>query len=214
MATCEITDTVNYWAADGTIVGIANARVYAVPGSSASRYDNGSGVYRTLGVNPLIETLAYQRGRLAITDGSGSFTFDLPQMSSTHPSTPDPYWTIVLPSGDQWYGVVPDAAGPFTIDDLATTYDWIQTNTVYVQPTTQGAFSKGLASFTAQTTVSVVFATAYDTTDYEISLTPSVNALTDMPPVSWSYTNKSTTGFDILIGEDFTGTVDWTADAT
>lgn len=214
MATCEITDTCNYWDADGTVVAIANVPVYAVPGSSASRYDNGSGVYRTLGVNPLIETLAYQRGRVAITDGGGSYTFNLPQRSSTHPGTPDPIWTIILPSGDQWYGTVPDAAGPFTIDDLATTYDWVQSDTIYVQPVTQGAFSKGVVTISADTTASIVFDTAYDTDDYEITLTPSLNSITSLPPGGCAWTNKSTTGFDIVIGETFTGSVSWIADAT
>lgn len=216
MANCIITDRCVYWAPNGSIIAIENAPVYAIPDSTARRYDDGIGTYRTLGVNPEIITVGWERGRRALTDGTGTFSFSLPQsVGSTHPADPEAIWTIVLPSGDQWFGVVPAVAGPLTIDQLVETYGWTQTNTIYTQPTTQGAFTKGIVTFVNANTQTVLFLDEYDIDSYIIKLTPSINALTGNPlERAPSYTNKSTTGFDIVLGEDFTGTIDWVADAT
>lgn len=210
MANCTITDRVGYFAAGGTFTGVQSQLVYAVPDASWRTVDAGSSVYRPLGANPNITTAAYQRGRVATTDSNGEFTFALPYPAAEHPATPAAYWTIVLPSGDQWYGAVPSAAGPFTIDDLRTTYSWVQTNSVYVAPTTAGTFVRGTATFTAASSVAIVFGAAFASAAYQIQLTPSVDSSTATAP-GVGFSAKSTTGFTINTTGIFTGQVDWAA---
>lgn len=210
MANCEITDRVGYFSPTGTFIGQENQLVYAVPDASWRAVDASGSVYRPLGINPNITTEAYQRGRVATTDSNGEFTFNLPYPAAEHPASPTPIWTIVLPSGDQWEGIVPAVAGPLTLDDLRTTYSWVQANSIYVAPVTPGTLVRGIATFTAAATVSILFSVPFTAATYNIKLTPSVDSGTGTVPVV-GFDNQTTTGFDIVTTGVFTGTVCWEA---
>lgn len=210
MANCTITDRVGYFSAGGTFTGVQGQLVYAVPDASWRTVDAGSSVYRPLGSNPNITTVAYQRGRVATTDSNGEYTFALPYPAAEHPSTPAASWTIVLPSGDMWSGAVPAAAGPFTIDDLRATYSWTAISAVYVAAVTPGTLVRGTATFTAADSAAIVFSTAFASSSYTIKLSASRDDSTNnIPVVGWD--GKSTTGFTIYTTGVFTGSVDWEA---
>lgn len=209
MSNCTITDKVGYFAADGSFVGSQSQTVYAVPDASWRTVDV-SGTYRPLGINPVITTAAYQRGRYSITDSTGQFSFALPYPTSEHPASPAATWTIVLPSGDMWSGAVPAVAGPLTLDDLRLTYSWTQVNAVYVAPVTPGTLARGTATFSAATSATVVFGTAFAANTYSIKLSPSVDSSTgNVPVMAWD--SKTTTGFSIVSSGVVTCSCDWEA---
>lgn len=210
MANCQIIDAVGYTSPTGTFVGSPGQVVYAVPDASWRTFDVGAGVYRPLGVNPTINVAALQRGRVAVTDASGAWEFDLPYPAASHPASPATTWSIQLPSGDIWSGQVPAVAGPLTLDDLRATYSWVQLNAVYVAPVTPGTLIRGTATFTAASTASILFSVPFASSAYGIKLTPSVDSVTgNIPAVG--YDNQTTTGFDIVTSGVFTGTVSYEA---
>lgn len=210
MADCTITDKIGYWGASGTFVGSQGAQVYAIPDLSSRRYDDGTGTFRTLGINPSITVAAYQLGRIATCDATGTYTFNLPYGSTaTHPSSPTPIWSLVFPNGLIVSGEVPADPGPFTVDDLVQSWDWTYSNEVYVAPIAPGQLATGQATFSAASSVTIVFADEF-TDPPLISLTASVDSLTD-EVVAVSYANVTTTGFDIIVPGVFSGTVCWQA---
>ena len=217
MANCQIADKIGYWSAAGTFTGVASTLVYAVPDISSRTYDDGSGSFRTLGVNPNITTnQAYRLGRVAPTDGTGAFVFQLPYGgASTHPGTPASKWTIALPDGKKLTGTVPDLAGPFTLDDLASANGtgvaaWTWGNEVYVAPVTPGTLARGVAPFSGASSYSIIFDVPFASSAYDITLTASVDSVTSQQVIP-SYTSKSTSGFTIVTTETFTGEVSWRA---
>jgi len=193
---CQIQDAYGYWAAAGTFTGVENAIVYAVPDASWRTYDV-SGTYRPLGANPDILTAAYQRGRRTATTTGGVWSFSLPYSTSSYPTTPTAEWSIVLPTGDIWTGVVPAVAGPLTIKELEESHGWTPSGTVEVAPVTPGTLIRGTATFAAATTVSVLFSVPFASSAYNIKLSPSADTVSGgIPVVAW--TNRTTSGFDIV----------------
>ena len=216
MANCEITDQIGYWSSAGTFVGAVGALVYAVPDLSSRRYPDGGGTFRTQGINPNIQgNVAFQLGRVAATITDGVFTFALPYGSAgTHPGTPTPRWTIVLPDGKMLTGVVPDLAGPFTLDDLATATGtgvaaWQWANEVYVAPRTPGTLARGSAPFSGASSYAVIFTSPFAALPY-LKLTASTDSISGQIP-EVAYSSKSTSGFTINVSDTFTGSVDWEA---
>lgn len=207
---CTITDYYRYRDATGTPVALVGYTVLAVPASNLYRIST-SGTYRPIVANPNITTVAYQYGQTTTTEGNGQFSFALPYAATeTKPTSPSAQWSIVLADGRILTGVVPSVAGPITLDDLESTYSWAWTTGVAYTAPTSGVEARGTASFTAADSASVVFGPAMSSSAYQILLTPSVDTGTGTIP-SASWTNKSTSGFDIKVSGIFTGSVDWSA---
>ena len=182
-----------------------------MPDSNTRRFPDAGGTYRTLGLNPNIDSAALKRAVMATTDSNGEFTFELPySASAAHPATPSAVWTIILPSGDQWYGAVPSVAGPLTIDDLVQTYSWVSSSAAYIAPVTPGTLAVGTATFSVAVTATIVFSAVFASSAYRIKLTPSVDSVTGNVPVV-AFEDKTTTGFVIRSSGSFSGTVDWEA---
>lgn len=210
---CTITDKIGYRTAAGVHTAIPNLPVYAVPGLSALTFDTG-GTYRPNAArNPLIVgNPALDHGQIAITDGSGQFSLTLPYATETHPSSPEPYWTILFPDGQMVSGVVPSAAGPLLIDDLIESHGWAWSSSIYVVPVSPGAKARGVASFTGSSArVSILFSPSFASAPAEITIASSIDANTG-EPMSVSCDLVTTTGFD-LVAKDavYVGSVYWTA---
>jgi len=210
---CTITDKIGYRTAAGVHTAIPNLPVYAVPGLSALTFDTG-GTYRPNAArNPLIVgNPALDHGQIAITDGSGQFSLTLPYATETHPSSPEPYWTILFPDGQMVSGVVPSVAGPLTVDDLIQTYGWRWVSSVYIAPVTPGSLARGIATFSgASNRVSIVFVPAFVSAPTAITIASSVDSGTGEPMLV-SYDNMTASGFD-LVAKDATyaGSVSWSA---
>ena len=163
--------------------------------------------------NPLIVgNPALDHGQIAITDGSGQFSLTLPYATETHPSSPEPYWTILFPDGQMVSGVVPSAAGPLLIDDLIESHGWAWSSSIYVVPVSPGAKARGVASFTGSSArVSILFSPSFASAPAEITIASSIDANTG-EPMSVSCDLVTTTGFD-LVAKDaaYVGSVYWTA---
>ncbi len=210
---CTITDKIGYRTAAGVHNPQSNLPVYAVPGLSALTFDTG-GTYRPNAArNPLIVgNPALDHGQIAITDGSGQFSLSLPYATETHPSSPEPYWTILFPDGQMVSGVVPSAAGPLLIDDLIESHGWAWSSSIYVVPVSPGAKARGVASFTGSSArVSILFSPSFASAPAEITIASSIDANTG-EPMSVSCDLVTTTGFD-LVAKDaaYVGLVYWTA---
>lgn len=211
---CQITDIIGYRNNLGVLVGTANLNVIAVPDTSRSTYDYAGDWHPNVMFNPLIvgnPSLAH--GQIATTDVNGEWTHVLPNASAeTHPVSPEQKWSLLFPDGSVLTGEVPAVAGPLTVDDLVQTYGWVWASSLYVAPVTEGSVARGTATFSgAGSTVSVVFATPFAAATYQLTWGSSVDANTlEAMPVS--YTNKTTSGFD-LVAKDaaYVGTVDWEA---
>jgi len=145
-----------------------------------------------------------------VTDASGVWEFDLPYPAASHPASPATTWSIQLPSGDIWSGQVPAVAGPVDIDTLRTTYGWTQVNQTYVAPVTPGTLVRGIATFTAASTASILFSVPFASSAYVISLTPEADTTTGNIPAA-AYANKTTTGFDIVLSGVYDGEVAYEA---
>lgn len=209
---CLIEDYLYYYNNSLTPVALAQRQVLAAPAADFYRLSI-SGSYRILNVNPNITSSASKFGIMAVTDAAGLFSITLPYgASETHPTSPSPQWSIVLPDGRVLTGVVPSVAGPLTLDDLIQTYDWGFNTSIYVAPVTPGTLARGTVTFTASESESVVFVGfAFASANYIITLTPSIDTDTEDPPVvAWSA--KTTTGFTINASGSFTGSVDWRAE--
>lgn len=208
MAGCTITDLWRYNAGGGTAVARANQPIVAIPDRATRRYDDGTGTYRVLSDNPLLTSAAQKWGRTATTDGSGSFTLVLPQKGESKPTTPTAVWTIIFPDGKMLSGEVPNTSGPLTIDDLISTYSWSWVNDIQTAPATAGVQARGTAIFSAAETATVLISPSMASANYQIKLSPSVDASTlTVPAAGWS--SKTTTGFTINTSGIFTGSVDW-----
>lgn len=208
----ELSDTYSFRAPDGSIVGLENQQIVAVPSSPTLTTDVGGTWYPLNARNPnLSGSAAYKYGVLATTDSLGVWSITLPYgATETHPATPAARWSLVFPDGSVLTGVVPSVAGPLSVDDLVETYEWTWASQVYVAPVTEGTYAKGTVSFSASSTASVVFLTPFAANTYQIELTPSVDSGDGtLPRVGWN--NKTTTGFDVATDGSFTGQVDWSA---
>lgn len=208
----QLQDTYSYRAPDGSLVGLENQQVIAVPSSRTLTTDVGGTFYPLNVPNPNISgSAALKYGVLATTDSSGVWSITLPYgATETHPATPAARWSLVFPDGSVLSGVVPSDAGPLSVDDLVETYEWVWASQVYVAPVTAGTYAKGTVSFSASSTASVVFLTPFADNSYTVELTPSVDSLDGtIPRVAWS--NKTTTGFDIALDGSATCSVDWSA---
>lgn len=209
MADCSIQDKWGYWTGAGVFTGVPSLKIFAIPDLNTRRYSV-SGTYRNLGTgNPGITSDAFKYGRTSSTGSVGDYTLALPQGGSSKPTTPEPKWSIVLPDGKVLTGVVPDVAGPLTLDDLETTYSWTWATSVYVAPAVPGQLARGRKTLTATDTSIVVYDSPF-AADPKITLTPSVDSVTGDVP-TFGYTSNSLTGFTIKMGGVFTGTVDWEA---
>ncbi len=208
---CTITDNLQFYTNANVAVPLAGQIVLAVP-SSNTTFELVGGSYRFLSINPAITTAPYFYGRTSTTDSSGTFTFVLPYASESHPSSPAQEWNIVLPDGRIVTGQVPAVAGPLLIDDLVTTYGWVWTSDAVIVNPGNGVFAKGSAPFSAQDNIVINFTTPFTTATYEITLTPSLDSVTDSIPTV-AYSSKSMNGFTINTSGEFTGFVDWVAQA-
>lgn len=207
---CLIEDYLYYYSNALSAVALANQLVLAVPAAVYYRLSI-SGTYRILGQNPNITTAAYKFGIVAMTDAAGQYSITLPYgASETKPTTPSPKWSLVFPDGRIITGVVPADAGPLTIDALMSTYSWVDSNAVFVEPVTAGRLARGSASFSAARTATIVFTSSFAASTYTIKLTPSLDSVTNQVP-EVGYSSKSTTGFVINVSDAFSGTVDWEA---
>lgn len=209
---CQITDIIGYRSNLGALVGTANLNVIAVPDTSRSTYDYAGDWHPNVMFNPLIvgnPSLAH--GQIATTDVNGEWTHVLPNASAeTHPVSPEQKWSLLFPDGSVLTGEVPAVAGPLTVDDLVQTYGWAWSSSVYVAPVTPGTLARGIASFTgASSSVTILFSSPFVSSGYGLKLAPSYDAATE-PKVY--YSNKSATGFDIVVSDSaYVGTVDWEA---
>lgn len=212
MSDCQLTDTWGYHtgASAGAITGIQGATIIGVPDMNTRRFTDSGGAYRPTAPNPNITTAAYQQGIPVTTDSNGQWTMYLPQTSSSKPTSPTPQWSLIFPDGKILTGAVPNVAGPLTVDDLITTYSWTWASSIYVAPVTPGTLVRGSATFTAATSATITFSTAFASSAYQIFLTASVDSVTGNIPVpGWS--SKSASGFNIVLPGTFTGTVDYEA---
>jgi len=206
---CVITDLYQYYDNTLTPVPLTSQTILAIPSADYMRIPV-SAVPRILGVNPDITNTALRFGIVATTDNTGEYSFTLPYAADTLPDSPLQKWTILFPDGRMVSGAVPSVAGPLTINDLIASYDWAWSASVYVAPVTQGQLARGVATITADTTATVLFVAPFSSTAYVIKLTCSLDDTTE-DTMTASYTNKTTTGFDIVTAGEFTGTVDWEA---
>lgn len=207
---CTITDYLSYYDSSLGPQALPNQQVLAVPGADFYRVKI-SAAYRLLSLNPDITSAAYKFGIVATTDSNGMFSFSLPYATTeTHPTVPSPQWSLVLPEGRLFSGVVPAVAGPLTVDTLITTYGWVEADSVYVAPVTAGRLARGTAVFSGGTVATVLLVPAFAASTYQIKLAPSLDSVTNqIPAVAWS--EKSTSGFKINVSGQFTGSVDWEA---
>jgi hypothetical protein len=208
---CVISDYLSYYNSTLAAQGLQNQQVLAVPGANFYRIKVSS-TFRVLGPNPGITSSVLKLGIIAVTDMSGLWSLTLPygDATETHPSSPAPQWSIMLPDGRIFSGVVPSVAGPLALDDLITTYSWVLNTSVYVAPVTPGTLARGTAAFDAATTATVLLNPAFSSSAYVLTLTPSVDSGTG-DVVDVGYSDKSTTGFTIHASASFSGTVDWQA---
>ena len=211
---CTITDKVGYRTSAAALVGLASLQVYAIPSSTAQTY-NYSGTWRpNVGLNPnIVGNPGLSHGEVAITSSVGEFTLVLPYASTeTHPTSPEAQWTLLFPDGQLRTGVGPAASGPLAGDDLRETYGWRRSSGIYAAPVTPGAVARGSVSFNGSSnTATVLFVPAMTASDYLITLASSVDTNTD-EPMTVSYKNVSTSGFDIISKDAaYVGTVRWSA---
>jgi hypothetical protein len=211
---CTITDKVGYRSSAGALVGLASLQVYAIPSSTAQTYSY-SGTWRpNVGLNPnIVGNPGLSHGEVAVTNSVGEFTLVLPDASAeTHPASPEAQWTLLFPDGQMLTGVVPAAAGPFGVDDLVQTYGWRWSSSIYAAPVTPGSVARGVVSFSGSSnSATVLFVPAMAASDYLITLASSVDTNTD-EPMTVSYKNVSTSGFDIIAKDAaYVGTVRWSA---
>lgn len=211
---CTIEDTYGYRSPSGSLVGIPNATIYAVPSSPNLTVLYGTDWRPLNGINPQVSgDLALRYAAVEQTDATGAWSFDLPYADGeTHPSTPKAKWTLLFPDGSQLYGEVPAVPGPLSVDELIATYSWQWTNRIYVSPVTPGTFAKGTATFAGgSATAAVVFLSPFAANTYQVVLTPSVDVNDgSIPKPGWS--SKTTTGFVINVdSSSFEGSVDWEA---
>lgn len=212
---CTISDLYGYRDNTGVNVGLVSLPIVAVPSSSTLIFAY-AGTWKPNNVNnPLIlgnESLSH--GVETVTGALGAWSIVLPYAATeTQPSSPLAKWSLLFPDGSILTGVVPSVAGPLTVYDLVNTHGWAWSSQVYVAPVTAGASAKGTASFTgASDTVSIVFATYFVSATYQIYLGASVDSVTGAP-LSASYNNKTTSGFDIVVANATDqGLVDWKAE--
>lgn len=208
---CTITDYLYYYSSTLTGQALTNQQVWAIPGADSYRIKVG-GSFRTLNVNPDQTSLPLRFGIVATTDSNGQFSLTLPYGDSTetHPASPEPRWSILLPDGRVLTGIVPSVAGPLTLDDLLSSYGWSVSSAVYVAQATPGAIARGTASFSNSNSASILFSAPFAANSYILKLTPSLDSVTNELPVV-AYAAKTTTGFDIKLSDAFNGTVDWEA---
>lgn len=206
---CQIQDTFQYYSNALVGVPLQNQQILAVPAANFYRISITS-TYRMIAQNPAITTAAYKYGIVASTSSAGVWSITLPYGSGeTLPATPDPTWMIIFPDGRIIQGVVPSVAGPITVNSLLQTYSWTQLDAVYTQPLTPGALAEGVATITADTTATIVFATAFASAP-RVTVSASLDSVTSgVVPVAFSAV--STSGFTINMGGTFTGTVNWSA---
>lgn len=210
---CTISDKYGYRTASGTVTGVASHIVLAVPDRSTYIFDVGGTWTPNTALNPDINgSLALRRGQTVTTDSAGDWSITLPYPAETEPATPDPKWSLLFSDGSVLTGVVPAVAGPVDIHTLVATYGWTWDASIYVAPVTGGVLAEGIATFSgASSTVSVLFATAFATNAYRITLGSSIDTNTSEPMLV-SYTNKTTTGFDLVAKDPtYVGTCDWSA---
>lgn len=208
---CAITDYLYFFDANLAPQALANQQIWAIPGADYYRIKVG-GAFRIVNVNPEQVSPPLRYGVVTTTDAAGLFSLTLPygDSSETHPASPEPKWSLLLPDGRVLTGIVPAVAGPLTLDDLLSTYGWVISSAVYVAQNAQGALARGTAMFTASSSATVLFTFPFAAATYVVKLTPSLDTNTnDLPVVG--YTNKTTTGFEIKLSDAFTGTVDWEA---
>jgi hypothetical protein len=210
---CTISDKYGYRTANGTVTGVASHIVLAVPDRSTYIFDVGGTWTPNTTLNPNINgSLALRRGQTVTTDSAGDWSITLPYPAETEPATPDPKWSLLFSDGSVLTGVVPAVANPVDIHTLVATYGWTWDASIYVAPVTGGVLAEGIATFSgAGFTVSVMFATPFATNAYRITLGSSTDAST-AEPMLVSYTNKTTTGFDLVAKDPtYVGTCDWSA---
>ncbi len=208
---CTITDYLSYYSSSLTAQGLQNQQVIAVPGSNGYRIKVSS-AFRLLAQNPAVASMALKLGLVATTDSTGLWSLTLPYGDSTetHPATPSPQWSIVLPDGRVFTGVVPSVAGPLALDDLIGSNGWVLNTQVYVAAVTPGTLARGIATITGTDSATVNFASNFASSAYILKLTASLDSVTGAAVVP-NYTNKSASGFTISMGGTYTGTVDWEA---
>lgn len=210
----QLQDTYSYRAPDGSVVGLENQQILAIPSSPNLTTDVGGTFYPLNARNPNISGAAsFRYGVLATTNSSGVWSITLPYgATETHPSTPLAKWTLVFPDGSLLTGVVPSDAGPLSVDDLIEDHGWAWASQIYVAPVTAGVFAKGTVSFSGgSATASVVFLSPFVSNAYQVELTPSVDSNDGtIPRVAWS--DKTTTGMTVNVdSENYVGSVDWEA---
>jgi hypothetical protein len=209
---CDIKISVGYRTNTGSFTGLPNLSVIAVPSANTQTYSYAGTWRENVVSNPgIVGNAALNHGQIAVTDVNGECTHTLPYSSGeTHPASPEARWSLLFPDGQILSGEVPSVAGPLRVDDLVQTYGWSWSSSVYVAPVTPGTLARGIASFTgASSSVTILFSSPFVSSGYGLKLAPSYDAATE-PKVY--YSNKSATGFDIVVSDSaYVGTVDWEA---
>lgn len=211
---CEIADVYGYRKPDGTLVGIPDALIYAVPSDPLAAVDYGGDWHTLNGLNPNVFGGPSTRYAVLIRTGlSGDWTVTLPYAATeTDPGAPPMQWSLLFPDGSILAGAVPSETGPLDLKALRTLHGWRWLSQVYVTPVTPGTFAKGTAAFAGGATVAtIVFLTPFASSAYQISLAASADTVDGtIPRVGWA--NKTATGFEIHTDTaGYAGLVDWGA---
>lgn len=202
---------------DGALLPLANGTIYLSPSDETQlriQY-GGAGAFQLVTANTALP-VPYQYGLSTLTDSLGVYDLSMPKASEIHTPTPAGFlWNITLPDGQVYSGPPLSGSGPYSLDDLLTTYGWELSSSLRVRTGVLGQTALGTVTATAQDSIDVVFQTPMGSAIYQVVCSPGQDTTggsgaTNAVPI-YNITNKTGQGFTINLSFPFTGTVDFIA---
>lgn len=196
----------------GVLLPLSLATLYVSPSSARQlrvKY-GGSGEFVLVAANTSLP-VPYQYGFAAKTDSDGTYNFKLPESTEIH--TPDSAgfgWNISLPDGSVYSGPALAGAGPYSLDDLLTTYGWTLTSSLYVQVGVLGQVAQQTVTWTGQQSMLVSFEQPMADGAYQVVCSPGKDASTSDVP-TYDVVGKTGQGFTVELSFPFTGQMDFIA---
>lgn len=197
---------------DGSLLPLANGIIYLSPSDETQlriQY-GGAGDFQLVTANTALP-VPYQYGLTTSTDSLGEYDFNMPKAAEIH--TPDAanfLWNITLPDGQVYSGPALSGSGPYSLDDLLTTYGWELSSSLRVRTGVLGQTALGTVTATGQDTIAVVFTSPMGSASYQVVCSPSQDSTTGSVP-TYNVINKTGQGFTVELSFPLTGTVDFIA---
>lgn len=189
----------------------AGLLVYVYPELNTVRIKDSGGTFR-----PIIPNSALPAGKQygfvsGASAADGGYSVALPDSSQQLPATAK--WNIELPDGKIVQGV-PPAAAVYTIHDLLNSHGWVYVSGQVQTASTDGVKAAGEVSLDNVDNHTVLFTKQMNSSSYTIDVSfqtdQTVGGSGGAP--GWSWTDRTQSGFKILLSSAYKGILTWRAE--